>query len=184
MMLKDYDSPWSMLSQAGQVTPPNHSDKSLCLTLTHFVDSWPEICGGLWAVVGLPHPFYLQEYKALLGDDGGSLSLTKWPYILEGWHWGGTLKCPWFIPWKLTCPPKRNHFKRKLIFQPLFLGAMLNFTGSTSFFSLENFPPFAWLLHCRIDVKRRSEVLRDLRSLWLAQPRWFGPWEEGINWMY
>ena len=33
-------------------------------------------------------------------------------------------------PWKLTCPPKRDHFNRKYIFQPLIFRGYVSFRGS------------------------------------------------------
>ena len=37
----------------------------------------------------------------------------------------------WLLPWKLTCPQKRNYFNRKYIFQPSFFRGYVSFQGGS-----------------------------------------------------
>ena len=66
----------------------------------------------------------------------------------------------WLHPKKLTCPPKRNHFNKKVIFQPLCFRGHVSFRGSNSIY----LPcPWAHDLHSVQDLQLLSFLSRAKR---------------------
>ena len=109
----------------------DHSPSNLT-TNQHQALFWPNYSSPTWI------------FPEIAGDFPSSATFWGWKLV-----WGRynltrnhslILDIP---PWKLTCPPKRDHFNRKYIFQPLsfrghsfvFVGVFIAFYLSHDFFS-------------------------------------------------
>ena len=89
-------------------------------------------------------PYFHQKFLKKLCCQKGTFSRWElWHHVLRWWipssHLGWkpqeTKNDGRFFkihPWKLTCPPKRDHFNRKYIFQPLIFRGHVSFQGCTS----------------------------------------------------
>ena len=75
------------------------------------------------------------------GSEMGTLQLPPNTQLL-GIGFGGRLKRVTWTPWKpIICSPKRSHFKRKVLFQPLFFSRDTLVFGEYVYFFLNFWVP-------------------------------------------
>ena len=116
-----------------QLWLPNHAEAREELADATDENTWIISCkrwsanGELvvWDSRGIPiglnnNPFY----KGILG-----IPNHLWPNQCGMMADPSHRKCWKLHPWKLTCPPKRDYFNRKYIFQPSFFRGYISFQG-------------------------------------------------------
>ena len=91
----------------------------------------------------------------------------------KGWEKGDVnpTKKGYLLPWKLTCPLKRDYFNRKYIFQPLIFRGHVSFQGSKNRSQILFESPGGWDVLVRINVERGRWWITVL-FLWIFSLGW------------